>query len=202
MATYTFIMFYNGQESYDNHIITYNKNTDTWTKETWLGSHGLGTGVFGNFHPHIKGYNGTKHHLDLSYVLHGKNYVFPTSEHAYQASKCVDNNDVQTFCDIKMHASKSFGMGRKIKLRPDWETSKLSVMEDVVFHKFTQNSLINLKQTLLETNDAYLIEHTPVKGRDKFWADDHNGTGLNNLGKILMNTREKLEDRNVIRIRT
>jgi predicted NAD-dependent protein-ADP-ribosyltransferase YbiA (DUF1768 family) len=60
-------------------------------------------------------------------------------------------------------------------------------MTNICLDKFTQFN--ELKKILLETNDAYLIEHTPVKNRDKYWADDNDGSGANNLGKCLMDVR-------------
>ena len=41
----------------------------------------------------------------------------------------------------------------------------------------------------MKTGDAILIEHT---SRDKIWGDGGSGTGLNLLGKALMETREIL----------
>ena len=63
-------------------------------------------------------------------------------------------------------------------------------MREVVKAKFSQSS--ELKELLLATGNAFLVEHIPVKGRDAFWGDDHDGTGQNWLGFILMETRGHL----------
>jgi hypothetical protein len=48
-----------------------------------------------------------------------------------------------------------------------------------------------LRSALLATGSSYLVEHIPVQGRDNFWGDDSDGSGENQLGKILMDTRAK-----------
>ena len=54
---------------------------------------------------------------------------FPTVEHAFQAAKCVDPKEKQRILD---HNSPTVAkrVGRKVKLRPDWERVKVS-------HRFT-----------------------------------------------------------------
>lgn len=53
--------------------------------------------------------------------------------------------------------------------------------------KFTQHE--DLKQVLLSTGDAILVEHT---SNDRYWGDGGDGTGRNALGKILMQVREEI----------
>jgi len=43
-----------------------------------------------------------------------KNFIFPTTEHAYQASKCACNKDMETFLDIT--AGQAQRLGQKIEL--------------------------------------------------------------------------------------
>ena len=54
--------------------------------------------------------------------------------------------------------------------------------------KFTQHE--NLKEMLLKTGDAWLVEHTK---NDRQWADGENGEGKNYLGKLLMQLREQIK---------
>ena len=63
-------------------------------------------------------------------------------------------------------------------------------MLNILRCKFTQYP--DLKKALLDTDDAHIIEHTPVKRRDAYWADDYDGTGKNNLGLCLMTVRQEL----------
>lgn len=73
-------------------------------------------------------------------------------------------------------------------MRPDWERVKDGIMLDAVAMKFTQHP--SIKETLLSTGDAYLIEHTT---KDRYWGDGGDGTGKNMLGKTLMALRDKLK---------
>lgn len=80
-------------------------------------------------------------------------------------------------------------MGRRVKLRPDWEQVKTAVMEEVVRAKFTQNP--DLAALLLSTGDAELIEGNTWG--DTCWGVDlRTGRGENRLGRILMKVRAEL----------
>lgn len=65
----------------------------------------------------------------------------------------------------------------------DW----LGIMEEVLLAKFTQHA--ELKQTLLDTGDATLVEHTE---NDSYWGDGGDGSGRNRLGILLMKVRERI----------
>jgi len=113
-------------------------------------------------------------------------FVFPSSENAYQASKCADKNDKYKFTKIEPVASKK--LGRIVQLLPNWDSVKLSVMKDIVYSKFFQNP--ELKQKLVETEEEELVEHN--FWWDKYWGK-HFGEGVNNLGIILMDARSLLK---------
>ena len=51
MSILKFILFYNGQEKYDNYVILYDEISDEWSLEHIK----FDTGVFGNFWPQKKG---------------------------------------------------------------------------------------------------------------------------------------------------
>lgn len=110
--------------------------------------------------------------------------AYDNAEAAFQAQKCEDYDDRRKFAGLNPSEAKR--LGRKVKLRPDWDLIKDSVMYDVVFAKFKQN--YNLREKLLQTGSATLVE-----GND--WGDRHwgqvNGVGKNMLGKILMHIREQ-----------
>ena len=46
-----------------------------------------------------------------------------------------------------------------------------------------------LAKALLQTGSAYLLEHNTRPGKDLTWSDNHDGTGGNLLGILLMQLR-------------
>lgn len=116
--------------------------------------------------------------------------TYPTVEHAFVAAKTTDvslRTKVRTI--EKPGDVKRFG--RALKLRSDWESIKLAVMEDLVRKKFRHPELA---KDLLLTGDHDLVE-------GNYWHDNvwgqcdcvfHAGKGQNHLGKILMKIRDEL----------
>ncbi|MHC5541517.1 NADAR family protein [Singulisphaera rosea] len=130
-------------------------------------------GSFSNFSPH-------------PIRLGGK--TWPTSEHYFQGQKFVgtpDENDVRQ-AKSPMIAAR-MGRSRKRPLRKDWESAKVSIMYEALKAKFTQHP--ELRETLLGTGDATLVEHTT---NDDYWGDGGDGRGKNMLGILLMRLREEL----------
>lgn len=74
-------------------------------------------------------------------------------------------------------------------VRGDWEHVVLSMMEEVLYHKFILHS--DLRSLLLRTGEENLLYSDP---RDDFWGDGPNTQGANELGRVLMNIRDKLRD--------
>ena len=115
--------------------------------------------------------------------------TYGSNEAAFQAQKCITEEDKLPFTEMRPSQSKK--AGRKVQLRPDWEEVKVGIMEDIVRAKFTQNE--DMKQLLLATGDAELIEGNTW--RDTFWGVNLNtGEGSNHLGKSLMKVREELKN--------
>jgi len=64
------------------------------------------------------------------------------------------------------------------------------VMWQILQKKFSQNPKF---MTMLDaTKGAYLLEHNNRAGKDKYWSDNNDGTGLNTLGKYLTAIRDGL----------
>ena len=120
----------------------------------------------------------------ISLVQYG-DLMFTSSEAAFQSAKTLDLEIKKSFCELSPHKAKS--MGRRVKLRSDWEEVKYEVMKHVVRDKFNRNN--NLKCQLIDTGNAKLIEGNT-------WNDTEwgvcNGIGTNWLGKILMEIREEI----------
>lgn len=136
------------------------------------------TAVFGNFHIHPLTYNGR---------------IYQCAEAAFQAQKFentpnvmkqFENLDGDEAWRLARDYTKSWGQPQKMA----WQKQSLRVMSEVLEAKFNAETL---RPILLATGSAYLVEHIPVKGRDSFYGDDFDGSGQNQLGKILMDTRAK-----------
>jgi len=108
------------------------------------------------------------------------------TEALYQSSKFLDPELKKKFNKIK--GNQAFFLARKLArhIRPDWQEIKRRVMKEVLEIKFSDPELAFV---LVVTADRYLVEHCPVKGRDSYWSDDRDGSGRNELGKILMEIR-------------
>jgi ribA/ribD-fused uncharacterized protein len=130
-------------------------------------------GFFSNFSPH-------------AIYLKGKNW--PTSEHFFQAQKFVGTpiEEKIRLASSPMAAAK-MGRDRHHPLRADWEAVKEEIMYEALLAKFTQHP--DLRQKLLETGEAELVEHT---SNDHYWADGGDGSGKNRLGYLLMRVRSAL----------
>jgi ribA/ribD-fused uncharacterized protein len=119
-----------------------------------------------------------------------KDKFWKTSEHAFQAQKFAGTKfeEAVRYCNMPSDAAQ-MGRDRSLPLRADWEQVKDSIMEEVLYAKFSQSE--ELKEVLLSTGDAELVEHTV---NDSYWGDGGNGSGKNMLGKLLMKTRERLSN--------
>jgi ribA/ribD-fused uncharacterized protein len=112
--------------------------------------------------------------------------TYPSVEHAYQSAKTEDIDDRKNIAAIP-DAADAKRLGRELKLRPDWEKVKLTVMETCVRYKFTNNPEMRTK--LLSTGELYLEEGNTWN--DRYWGVCE-GEGENHLGKILMKVRAEL----------
>jgi ribA/ribD-fused uncharacterized protein len=132
------------------------------------------TAFLGNFYPCSITYNGL---------------TFSCSEAAFQAAKFNHMPSLQqALCKLDGDGAWRYAQKHKAQQRNDWLQVNVTEMKNILLEKFKDPAL---KKLLVETGDAYLVEHTPVKGRDVFWADDCDGTGKNMLGQLLMQVRQE-----------
>lgn len=111
---------------------------------------------------------------------------WPSAEHFYQAMKTKDKAIREKFRQLP-NALEAKKLGKKIKIRDDWNKIKLDVMRYVLKYKF---QIPLLKQKLLSTGN-----HTIIEGNwwnDTFWGVCNN-QGQNHLGKLLMELRDELK---------
>lgn len=115
---------------------------------------------------------------------------YPTVEHAFQAAKSTDSNERQKIADCGK-ASQAKRIGRRMQLRPDWETVKLKIMKELLILKFSNPIL---KEKLLATNNLEIIELN--NWGDKYWGairlKDNQIVGENHLGKLLTEIRTEI----------
>lgn len=113
-----------------------------------------------------------------------------SSEAAFQAQKCVTEEERRAFSDLRTSDAKR--MGRQVPLRPDWEEVKRDAMEGIVRAKFSQNP--ELAKMLLDTGDKLLLEGNTW--HDTYWGIDlKTHEGENHLGQILMQIRRELREK-------
>lgn len=107
-----------------------------------------------------------------------------TVEHYFQAMKSTNEDDRELVrnCPTPLLAKK---IGRKIKLRSDWEQIKDGVMLRGLKEKFKQN--VSLKMLLLSTGTLTLKERSPD---DMYWGYK----GRNRLGELLMVVRDEFSE--------
>ncbi len=129
-----------------------------------------GHAFLSNFHP-------------STITVEGKKYA--TIEHAYQAYKTLDESSRDLIRKSKSPADAK-KLGRGVQMRPDWDEVKVDLMRGFVRKKFESPFLAH---ELLGTGDAELVYGNTWN--DKFWGVCR-GTGLNWLGRILMETRDEL----------
>lgn len=121
--------------------------------------------------------------------------TFGSVEAAYQAAKCGNYEEFAKFESYSSQKAKQ--QGKLVTIRPDWDSIKFDIMTMLVEQKFHRNREL-LKQ-LINTGNKALIEAN--QWRDRYWGvyyrltDNGKWTnfgGENNLGRILMSTRDKL----------
>ena len=137
-------------------------------------------------HAVINSFRG-KHYFLSNFYEADVNYLglsYQTVEAAFQAQKDLSRS--HEFQNISPAESKR--LGRRVRLRSDWNDIRITIMRDLLWAKFSQNP--DLAQKLIETGDAQLIEGN--SWNDTFWGISNN-RGQNHLGKLLMDTREKLK---------
>jgi ribA/ribD-fused uncharacterized protein len=118
--------------------------------------------------------------------------VFATSEHAYQAGK-ARKPEVRKWLlaapSPALLAMAAHGL-YYWDIAPGWSKTKFDRMREVLRAKFTQHA--DLKDLLLSTGEARLVESATVDNEvNRLWGEV-NGTGRNKLGILLMEIREDL----------
>ena len=138
----------------------------------------------------IKGFFGEYRFLSNFYPapVRYELFLYPTTEHAYQAAKTNDQMSRMKISGLRT-AAEAKRFGRKVKMRAGWDGMKLSIMEELLRKKFEWQELAKM---LLATGEQYLEETNTW--RDTYWGVCQ-GQGQNHLGKLLMKIRQELKER-------
>jgi len=114
--------------------------------------------------------------------------VYPSVEHAYQATKTVIAAEREKIQKASTPAAAK-KLGQTVTMREDWDKIKDQVMKGLIFIKFLSNS--DLEKKLLDTKEEFIQEGN--YWHDTYWGVDlATGKGHNKLGKILMEVRDYL----------
>ena len=114
-------------------------------------------------------------------------HIYPTVEHAYQASKTtISRRHAIRQAENPGHAKR---LGRQVPLRRDFEENKVMIMRKLVRQKFKDPML---RTSLLRTGNRRLVEGN--RRGDQFWGESPVGFGQNKLGQILMVIREEIRE--------
>lgn len=111
--------------------------------------------------------------------------LYPTVEHAYQASKSL-NLDTRSLIKKAKSPYEAKKLGKSIIAREGWDDLKVDTMRFLINEKFKNPFL---RYMLLLTDGYNLINEN--KWNDKFWGMT-NGIGQNWLGKILEEVRSQI----------
>ncbi|MFC1656923.1 NADAR family protein [Patescibacteria group bacterium] len=119
---------------------------------------------------------------------HGR--VWKTAEQAYQASHFFDTAPElveEIITATSAHEAYKIAKSNAEKAPRNWEDIKIDIMEDICEHKLQQHPYVQRK--LLQTKDLLMIEDSP---KDSFWGWGEGRKGRNELGKVWMKLRGKL----------
>ena len=120
--------------------------------------------------------------------------VYPTAEHAYQAGKARTEEVREWLLSAptpSLLAMAAHGL-YSWDIVPNWSKVKYARMRQVLRAKFTEHD--DLRQLLLSTGEARLVEVGRVDNSvNRTWGEV-NGKGLNMLGTLLMDLRSQLRE--------
>lgn len=136
----------------------------------------------GNFSPH-----------EVEYPL-GSGMLFKTAEHAYQTIS-IDSEEYSDVATAVMSAetpdaAREIVVENEVARRKDWNQVKVDMIFDIMRAKVMQNE--EVEKVLIATYPMRLYESEPNDTFGGFWGIMPDGTGINWIGRILMEIREEL----------
>lgn len=120
-------------------------------------------------------------------------YLYPTSEHAYQAAmfKGVAEKIMEEIKKAKSsHDAQKIAQKNREKRIQNWDDIKTNIMKEILKCKIEQHPYVLKK--LLESGNREIIEDS---WRDAEWGWGENKDGKNLLGKIWMELRKEYRNK-------
>lgn len=115
---------------------------------------------------------------------------YPTVEHAFQAMKSEDINERRKIAKLDT-PGQAKRAGQKVKLRENWEETKVMLMYMLTRKKYLENP--KLEEKLIATGSMLIQEGNSWS--DTYWGVDiKTGKGINMLGNMIMIVREEAID--------
>lgn len=115
---------------------------------------------------------------------------FPTAEHAFQWKKFAVTAPAvaeQILMASSPHQVKQISDSAQTHRPTDWPDQRVAVMREILVAKASQHD--DVRECLLKTGKRTIIENSPV---DEFWGAGPNGDGVNTIGKLWMEIRDKM----------
>jgi ribA/ribD-fused uncharacterized protein len=119
--------------------------------------------------------------------------IFPTAEHAYQAYKFLDHNRRVEIANAHS-PGRAKRLGRRPGMREDWDLVRDRYMLAIQRAKYRDPTL---RKLLISTQDSEIVESNTW--HDNYWGTCTcprcEGTGLNTLGRIIMQVRDEIRNK-------
>lgn len=125
-----------------------------------------------------------------SFAVYWRGRLWPTAEHAYQASKFDDSNIIeQIWKASSAHEAKKIANNPRDHdlIRPDWKNVMQGTMKEILLAKLSQHEYVQKK--LRESRGMILIEDSH---RDAYWGRGREWNGQNELGRLWMEIRKEV----------
>src|SRR5262249_38832970 len=115
-----------------------------------------------------------------AHAIEFRGKLYPTCEHAYQATKCTDPQGQQAIRNARspLQAKRLANETYKAAKDPDWESKKVAVVEEILRAKLAQHA--EAQEALRKSGREYIVEDSST---DYFWGEGADGSGQNMLGK-------------------
>jgi|GEM_PF-4688669 len=125
-----------------------------------------------------------------AFPLHIDGEVWRSVEHYYQAQKFSSPVFGRAIAEASSPSEAkrlAWSRGFHEAVRGDWDEVRIEIMKRALTEKFRQHPLAEM--TLKGTWPLPLVEISP---EDEFWGKTRSGVGLNRLGELMMEIRERL----------